>query len=188
MSERQRPIRIYTKHGDSGETGLLYGGRVPKNDARTEAYGACDEAVSALGLARALAEDDVVRRIALRVQRELFVVGAELATDRADYDKLRAHFSVVTPEMTAALEADLDALGEEVELPPSFIIPGATPASAALDVARSTLRRAERRVVDLCEAGLLENDELLRYVNRASDLLFTLARYHDRALPFERLT
>ena len=186
MSER-RPVKVYTRYGDAGETGLLYGGRVSKNDPRTEAYGAADEAVSALGLGRALSADPEVQRIALRLQRELFTVGAELATDRADYAKLQQHFSVVTPEMTEALERDIDALGEQVELPRSFIIPGASAASAALDLARSTLRRAERRTVDLQAQGMLENPELLRYLNRASDLLFMLARYEDRALPFEWL-
>ncbi len=180
-------MKVYTRYGDAGETGLLYGGRVSKNDPRTEAYGAADEAVSALGLGRALSADPEVQRIALRLQRELFTVGAELATDRADYAKLQQHFSVVTPEMTEALERDIDALGEQVELPRSFIIPGASAASAALDLARSTLRRAERRTVDLQAQGMLENPELLRYLNRASDLLFMLARYEDRALPFEWL-
>ena len=181
-------FRIYTKRGDEGETGLLYGGRISKSDPRTEAYGATDEAVSALGLARALSADPEVRRIVMRLQRELFTVGAELATDPSEYAKLQRHFSVVTPEMTAALERDLDALGAQVNLPRSFIIPGASAASGALDVARSTLRRAERRAVEMRDKGLAPNAELLRYLNRASDLVFMLARYEDRAMPFERLT
>ena len=181
-------FRIYTKRGDDGETGLLYGGRISKSDPRTEAYGATDEAVSALGLARALSADPEVRRIVMRLQRELFTVGAELATDPSEYAKLQRHFSVVTPEMTAALERDLDALGAQVNLPRSFIIPGASAASGALDVARSTLRRAERRAVEMRDKGLAPNAELLRYLNRASDLVFMLARYEDRAMPFERLT
>ncbi len=188
MTQPRRPLRVYTRYGDAGETGLLYGGRVAKNDPRTEAYGAVDEAVSALGLARAQSADPEVRRIAYRVQRELFTVGAELATDRADYAKLRQHFSVVTPEMTAVLEQDIDSLAAQVELPRNFIIPGASAASAALDLARSTLRRAERRAVDLDALGLLENVEVLRYLNRASDLLYMLARYEDRALPLDLLT
>ncbi len=188
MTQPRQPVRVYTRYGDAGETGLLYGGRIAKNDPRAEAYGATDEAISALGLARAQSSDPDVKRIALRVQRELFTVGAELATDRADYAKLQQHFSVVTPEMTAALEQDIDALAKSVELPRSFIIPGASAASAALDLARATLRRAERRTVDLHALGMLENGEMLRYLNRASDLLFMLARYEDRALPFERLT
>ena len=188
MTEERSPVRVYTKQGDEGETGLLYGGRISKSDLRTEAYGASDEAVSALGLGRSLSNDPEVRRIVKRLQRELFTVGAELATARAEYAKLELHFSVVTPEMTAALERDIDALGEQIELPRSFIIPGASQASAALDLARSTLRRAERRVVEMKSQDMIENDELLRYLNRASDLVFMLARYEDRALPFEKLT
>ena len=92
-------VKIYTKYGDEGETGLLYGGRVSKADPRAEAYGTADEAVSALGLAKALSENPLVRSIVDRLQRELFTVGAELATDPAHYDKLLAHFSAVTPEM-----------------------------------------------------------------------------------------
>ena len=188
MANRQEPLKVYTKQGDEGETGLLYGGRISKSDLRTEAYGTSDEAVSALGLARALSAEPEVRRIVKRVQRELFTVGAELATDRAEYAKLQTHFSVVTPAMTAELEADIDALAAQIELPRSFIIPGASQASGALDLARSILRRAERRAVEMNTQGMIVNDELLRYLNRASDLVFMLARYEDRALPFERLT
>lgn len=155
---------------------------------RTEAYGTTDEAISALGLARALARDPEVRNIVVRLQRELFVVGAELATEKGQYAKLKQHFSVVTPEMTTALELDIDRLGNQFELPRSFIIPGASAASAALDIARTVLRRAERRAVELGNQGLLHNAELLRYLNRASDLAFMLGRYEDRDLPFERLT
>ena len=188
MANRQEPLKVYTKQGDKGETGLLYGGRISKSDLRTEAYGTSDEAVSALGLARALSAEPEVRRIVKRVQRELFTVGAELATDRAEYSKLQTHFSVVTPAMTAELEADIDALAAQIELPRSFIIPGASQASGALDLARSILRRAERRAVEMNTQGMIVNNELLRYLNRASDLVFMLARYEDRALPFERLT
>ncbi len=181
-------MRIYTRRGDTGETGLLYGGRVSKTDPRCEAYGTTDEAVSSLGLARALAQDPRVRRVVKQVQRELFTVGAELATDPSERPKLETHFGVVTPEMTGRLETLMDELGAQMELPKAFIIPGASAASAALDVARTTLRRAERRTVALQEQGLLDNPEVLRYLNRLADLLFVLARYEDRHLPFERLT
>lgn len=180
--------QLYTRTGDLGETGLLYGGRVSKTDPRVEAYGTIDEATSALGVARALAKDSRVRETLLRVQRELFTVAAELATAPAQYDTFKAHFKPATGELTAALEQTIDALKEEVELPSAFIVPGASPGSAALDMARTVLRRAERRVVALKEAGVLANDENLRYINRLSDLLFILARYEDRALPFEVVT
>ena len=173
-------MKIYTKHGDQGQTGLLYGGRVSKSDPRTEAYGTIDEAVSALGLARALSQQQRVREIIEHLQRELFTVGAQLATDAAEIDKLRKHFSEVTPAMTTALESLIDELAAVVELGRAFVIPGGSAASAALDLARSTLRRAERRAVGLAETGALDSPEVLRYLNRASDLLFMLARYEDR--------
>ena len=181
-------VKLYTKTGDTGETGLLYGGRVSKADARVEAYGAIDETVSAMGLARSLSKDERVRDALADLQRELFTVGAELATEASSYETFSRHFNPVTPEMTERMERMLDEMMAEVQLPPSFIIPGASPASAALDVARSTARRAERRVVALSAQGLLANDEVLRYVNRLADLLFMLARYEDRGLPFEVLT
>ena len=170
---------IVTKTGDGGETGLLYGGRVSKTDARTEAYGAVDEAISALGAARALITDRNRHAIILRIQSELFTVGAELATDAAEYDKLQQHFMVVTPDFTGRLEAEIAALEQEITLPDAFVIPGGTPAAAALDVARTVTRRAERRIVGLQEAGLLKNPEVLRYVNRLSDLIFMLARAEE---------
>ncbi|MBI4310361.1 MAG: cob(I)yrinic acid a,c-diamide adenosyltransferase [Chloroflexi bacterium] len=181
-------VRIYTRRGDTGETGLLYGGRVSKADPRCEAYGTLDEANAALGMARALSQDTRMKAALLQVQRELFTVGAELATAPADYDDLRRHFSVVTPDMVERLERIIDELDEVVQLPRSFVIPGASGASAALDLARTILRRAERRTVELKEAGLLANLEVLRYLNRLSDLVFMLARYEDRALPKELLT
>lgn len=181
-------VKLYTKTGDAGETGLLYGGRVSKTDPRVEAYGTVDETVSAMGLARALCRDDRVRALLADLQRELFTVAAELATDAQGYDRFTTHFKPVTAEMTERLERTLDDMMDEVKLPPAFIVPGGSPASAAMDVARTVARRAERRVVDLKDLGLLVNYEVLRYVNRLADLLFMLARYEDRALPPEVLT
>jgi cob(I)alamin adenosyltransferase len=170
---------IVTKGGDQGETGLLYGGRVRKTDSRTEAYGTVDEAISALGLARAQVKDRARAATILRVQEELFTVGAELATDRDEYDKLRRHFLVITPEHTQRVEAEVDALEAAVPLPDAFVVPGGSVAGGALDLARSVIRRAERRIVALRERGQLANPELLRYVNRLSDLVFMLARAEE---------
>ena len=181
-------VKIYTRHGDSGETGLLYGGRVSKTDPRCEAVGTTDEAVSALGLARALSTSPRVKETVKQVQRELFTVGAEMSTDPAQYATMQRHFNVISTPMVERLESLIDELEAEVRLPRSFIIPGASPASSALDLARTILRRAERCAVGLKQAGLLVNDELLRYLNRLADLLFMLARYEDRALPLEALT
>ncbi|HYA01035.1 MAG TPA: cob(I)yrinic acid a,c-diamide adenosyltransferase [Candidatus Binatia bacterium] len=167
---------IATRTGDAGETGLLYGGRVPKDDLHTEAYGALDEAISALGLARATESDPGRAERLLAIQRELFTVGAELATGPGERAKLEKHFATVTPAMVAALDARLADLEARVPLAQAFVIPGGSPVAAALDLARSLVRRAERRSVSLQRAGLLENPEVLRYLNRLSDVLFMLAR------------
>ena len=167
---------IVTKTGDGGDTGLLYGGRVSKTDPRTEAYGSVDEAISALGSARALIKDRGRHAVILRIQSELFTVGAELATDAAQYDKLQQHFMVVTADFTRRIEDEIVELEQRITLPDAFVIPGGTPAAAALDVARTVTRRAERRIVGLQQAGQLKNPEVLRYINRLSDLLFMLAR------------
>jgi cob(I)alamin adenosyltransferase len=167
--------KIYTKRGDDGSTGLLYGGRISKADLATEAYGTVDEAVAELGMARAHAEGPVAEEL-LRIQRDLFVVGADLATNPDDRAKLQPGVSLVTEEMVDRLEGLIDDLVERFPLPREFIIPGANPASAALDVARSTVRRAERRAVALRESDRKVNPEVLRYLNRLSDLLFVLGR------------
>ncbi len=169
-------MSITTGHGDGGETGLLYGGRIAKDDIHTEAYGSLDEAISALGLARALTDSaDRASRI-LQLQRELFVVGAELATAPGHRADLERHFNVVTPAMSDALETEIHDLEARVPLPGGFVIPGGTPVGAALDLARTLVRRAERRTVSLQREVGLENPEVLRYLNRCSDLLFMLAR------------
>lgn len=179
---------IVTRGGDSGETSLLYGGRVPKDDLHTEAYGALDEAISALGLARAsLAPSDAAFALrVLELQRELFTVGAELATGRGERHLLEKHFAVVTPAMVDALEAEVHALESSVPLPKAFVIPGGTVAAAAVDMARTFVRRAERRAVALQRAGELENPEVLRYLNRCSDLLFMLARQAEHGAITEK--
>jgi cob(I)alamin adenosyltransferase len=172
--------RIYTKKGDDGTTSLWYGGRVTKSDARTEAYGSLDEAASALGAARSLcgADDAEVAADILRIQNELFVAGAELATAPDAADRLEDGVSRITAEMVDALDGVIDRYMERVELPPKFVIPGGTPLSAALDIARAVIRRAERRVVALGEAEEISG-ELLRYLNRASDTAYAMARVAD---------
>ena len=179
---------IYTRRGDAGETGLLYGGRVPKDDERVQACGACDEAVSALGLARSLCEDEEVQHAIAAVQHEMFRVGAELATDIDSRHLLEKHFIPVASDMTEKLEARIDDLQSRLDLPRAFILPGASPGSSALDLARAFVRRAERSVVGLERSGRLGNAEVLRYLNRLADYLFMLGRYEDRSLPVETVT
>ncbi len=170
-------MKTFNKKGDGGETSLLYGDRVAKSDARCEAYGTIDEAVSALGLARHFCRSEV-KDIVLGLQRDLFVVGAELATPAEHYSKLVTKQDTVTSQMVQRLEDLVDEFEARVEMPKAFVIPGGGSAgSAALDVARTVVRRAERRVVALKEARVVKNDEVLRYLNRLADLVFTLARY-----------
>ena len=180
--------RVYTKFGDKGETSLLYGGRVSKNNPHTEAYGITDEAVSALGLARALTEDQRVKDIVRDLQRDLFTIAAELATDPDKYELFQQHFKPVTETMVEDLEHTIDSLEEEFQMPTVFVLPGGTSASSALDMSRTSIRTAERRVVALSEIGGLTNPLIINYLNRLGDLLFVLARYHDRELPIERAT
>lgn len=177
--DRVGVVRIYTKKGDDGTTGLLYGGRVSKDDARTDVYGTLDEVVSALGVARASGLVARVEEVVLRLQREMFVAGAELATAEENQRKLQPGVSRVTEEMTQRAESDIDALIEEHPLAQEFILPGGTPGAAALDLSRSILRRAERSAVTMKRSGQVAGHEVLRYLNRASDLLFALARYEE---------
>jgi cob(I)alamin adenosyltransferase len=177
-------VKIYTRKGDDGTTGLWYGGRVPKHAGRPEAYGSVDEAASALGLARAAADrDGELYADILRIQNELFVAGAELATAPEAAGRLEPGVSQVTGEMAARLEADIDRYMERVDLPPKFVIPGGSELSARLDVARTAVRRAERRVAALMDEGELAGETVLRYLNRLSDALFAMARFADEPDP-----
>ena len=187
-SESSHRKKVYTKYGDKGETSLLYGGRVSKNSVHTEAYGSTDEAVSAMGLGRSLSEDQKVKDILRDLQRELFTIAAELATDPDKYELFHQHFKPVTQDMVDNLETIIDSLEEEFTMPQVFVLPGGSPASSAIDMGRTIIRTAERRVVALAEAGQLTNELILTYLNRLGDLLFVLARYEDRELPIERAT
>jgi cob(I)alamin adenosyltransferase len=179
-------MRIYTRKGDTGTTGLLFGGaRVSKADLRTDAYGTTDEAVSALGLARAAigaATDRTEARLAqlsVRLQRELFVVGAELATHADRRGRLTPGVSLVTAEMVTSLESEIDGLEEDHPMPAEFVLPGESLTGAAFDLARTTVRRAERRAVGLAATGELPDSQVVPYLNRLADLLFVMARAAD---------
>jgi cob(I)alamin adenosyltransferase len=177
-------MKIYTRKGDDGGTTLWYGGRVPKYSSRPEAYGSVDEAASALGLARAGCErDSELYPDILRIQNELFVAGAELATAPEAAARLEPGVSKVTAEMVERLESDIDRYMERVELPPKFVIPGGSELSARLDVARAAIRRAERRVSALKDDGDLADDTVLVYLNRASDAAYAMARFADEPDP-----
>lgn len=173
-------MRVYTRKGDDGTTGLLYGSRVGKQSAGPEAYGEVDEAVSALGLARAeTPRDSELHEILVRLQRELFVVGAELATAPENRSKLEPGVSLVTEGMVSDLEPLIDELTERYEPPTEFVLPGENRVAAALDFARTVVRRAERAAVAAAEAGWLETGEVVPYLNRLADLVYTLARWQE---------
>ena len=174
-------VKIYTKKGDDGTTSLWYGGRVPKHHGRTEAYGALDEAGSALGLARALCgpEQAELAGDILHLQDYLFIAGAELATAPEAAARLEDGVSRTTEAMVTELERLIDRYMGEVELPPKFVIPGGNQLSAQLDVARTVIRRAERRISELKEEDELIAETVIHFVNRASDLAYAMARWAD---------
>ena len=164
---------------DDGSTGLLYGGRISKADLRTEAYGTTDEAVAALGAARAFVTDPGLAELLLRLQRQLFVAGAELATAPANAAKLVAGQTRVDAAMVDELESLIDDYTARTRMPEEFVVPGESRGSAFLDLARTIVRRAERRVVELAAVDELPGSELVRWLNRLSDLLFVLARHEE---------
>jgi cob(I)alamin adenosyltransferase len=166
-------LKIYTKTGDDGTTGLLFGGRVRKDSIVMEINGTVDETQAAIGLARAEADaGSELDELLTALERDLYVLMAEVATDPANRRKLVAGKTLVTEEMVGALEGHIDRLIGEVEMPTEFVVPGANRASAALDLARTVARRAERLVV----SSPTEGSFVGQYLNRLSDLLWALAR------------
>jgi cob(I)alamin adenosyltransferase len=174
-------VKVYTRTGDDGTTGLLFGGRTGKDDVGPDAYGAVDEAVSALGLARAEVEpDSSLHALLLQLQRELFVVGAELATATENRRKLLPEVSLVTAEMVTRLEPIIDDITTRFDAPKEFVLPGQNRVAASLDLARAVVRRAERASVAAARAGWLPADsEVVPYLNRLADLVYTLARWQE---------
>jgi cob(I)alamin adenosyltransferase len=177
---KMKEERIYTRGGDAGETGLFLGGRVSKADPRIEASGALDEAVSVMGLARSLSQDQRISELLTALQKRLLALCSEILVDTQRRHEFLERYRPLEAAETRELEATIDALSEEVGPVREFVIPGGSPASAALDMARAVVRRAERRAVVVAEGGLLENAEIIRYLNRLSDLLFVMARYEER--------
>lgn len=172
-------LKIYTKTGDQGTTGLFGGGRVSKDDPRVEAYGDVDELNAALGVARAIELMPRVDDVLAPLQRDLFAIGALLATP--DPVKMREHLAKarIDEGRVGELERAIDAGEQELEPLKAFILPGGTPKAAALHVARTTCRRAERRVVSLQREVEIPS-LVVMYLNRLSDLLFVLARVANR--------
>lgn len=166
--------KVTTGTGDTGYTGLLGDQRVPKYDPRPDTFGTVDEATSALGLARATAQDPRVKEVIYQVQQELYLLMGELATLPENYEAMGLRMTI---EHVQRLEAVEEQLKQEVEIPNKFIIPGDSVDGAALDLARTIIRRAERMAARLLHDGVIQNGEVVRYLNRLSDLIFVLARY-----------
>jgi len=169
-------VKIYTRSGDDGTTGLYFGGRADKNSDQIEVNGAVDEAQSSLGWARSLtASESRLFELLISVERDLWVLMSEVATAPENRHKLAPNKSLVTAEMITRLESEIDALSEEIEMPKEFVVPGENQLSAALDVARTVVRRAERLAV-----GYALRDSLaVTYLNRLSDLVWTMARFAE---------
>ena len=167
---------MYTRKGDDGTTGLLYGGRVPKDSARPETYGQVDELQAFLGVARAHAEPGgELDRVLVGIERDLWVLMADLATDEANRHKLSPGATLTTEEMVTALERLIDDVSGRFEAPREFVVPGETVVAAHLDVARTVCRRTERVAVALAPESTIG----LAYLNRLSDLLWVLARWQE---------
>ena len=169
-------VKIYTRKGDDGTTGLLYGGRVSKDAPAIEVNGAVDEAQAMLGLARAeAAPGSELDELLLALERDLYVLMAEVATAPKNRHKLSPGASIVTAEMVSELETRIDALSERFEMPKEFLLPGQNRVSAALDCARTVVRRAERGL----SAADVGDSQVGPYLNRLSDLLWTMARWQE---------
>ncbi len=173
-------MSIATKTGDEGLTGLMYGRRVPKNHPRVEAYGTVDELNAALGLARATTVHPRLQEALLIIQKDLVVLMGELAVSNEDVTRyIQGGYTLVTPQLTAKLDVQVQEIESQHVSFKGWATPGATPDSAALDVARTVCRRAERRVYDLQTAGDLPNAEVMIFLNRLSDLLWLMARWTE---------
>jgi cob(I)alamin adenosyltransferase len=175
---RFRSMKIYTRTGDTGDTGLFGGGRVSKTHPRVEAYGDVDELNAAIGLARAIQLMPRIDEVLVPLQRDLFAIGALLATPDRDKMKTQLEKASIDNRRIAELEHAIDDGDHELEPLKSFIVPGGTPKAAALHVARTVCRRAERRVIALADEAI--PPIVVIYLNRLSDLLFTLARVANR--------
>jgi len=167
----------FSKKGDTGETSLLGGQRVPKFDPRPDTYGTLDEASSILGVARAATGNQYIKEVLLCVQKDLLTLGAVLSTLPEDLDKLK--IGIGEPDVSR-IETLIDDLQKNVTLKNEFIYPGETVVSAQIDVGRTIIRRAERKAAKLKADGLLDNEYAHQYLNRLADMLFTLARYEEQ--------
>ncbi len=170
-------VKIYTKRGDDGTTVLFFGGRVSKDSPRPVAYGTVDEAQAAIGVARAATNDEGLDALLISIGRDLYVAMAELATAEENHAKLVDGETRVTAVMVERLEKEIDHATGQFEMPTEFVVPGGSVVSAALDVARTVVRRAERKSI----TAIGSDGEIIVYLNRLSDLLWALARWQENS-------
>ena len=183
--------RLYTKNGDKGETFLLFGKKVSKLDARVECYGAIDECISNLGVAYSLSsenKDKEISEIIIKLQRKLFIISSEIACPTEKYDELKKKYNYLTEEMILEIEQIIDKYQSITPKINYFVLPGGSLLSSFIDIARTSCRKSERLCVKVKDLKLLNNKNILIYLNRLSDLLFIIARYIDRDSEYLRAT
>jgi cob(I)alamin adenosyltransferase len=169
-------MSITTKTGDTGKTRLFSGEKISKNAPQTQAYGDIDELVSILGIVRASSSDSRLGTDIMTLQTQLFTVGAELATTPSNITKLTQRIDMA---IVAEMDAKCQTLESQIIMPKTFILPGGTLTAAYIDMARAVSRRCERQIVALHDAQLIDNAHMLIWINRVSDYLWLLARYHE---------
>ncbi len=176
-------VKLYTRNGDDGDTYLLFGKKVSKDDIRVECYGAIDECMSNLGVAKILSEDQNLTSIAeviINIQRKLFIISSEIACPVEKYKEMKDKYSFITQEMIDEIESQIDYFQQNSPEIKFFVLPGSSLLSSHIDISRTICRKAERLCVKIAEQKLLNNKKNLILLNRLSDLLFILARYVDR--------
>jgi len=173
-------MKIYTKKGDTGKTSLLYGKEVEKFDPICEAYGTIDEAVACLGMAKSLSKNNELINFLTNIQKELFVIGSELATPKNTKINPNKKLPKISRVNVSNIEKEIDRLVSKIKIENEFILPGTSLISSCLHLARAIIRRCERQIVKLHEDGELLNSFILHYINRLSDFIFVLSKYEDR--------
>lgn len=176
-------VKLYTKNGDEGETFLLFGEKVSKNDLRVECYGVIDECMSNLGGAKSILHDQNALEISktiIDIQRKLFIISSEIACPKNKYEEMKKKYKYITEDMVKETENYIDHFQKNSPEIKFFVLPGSSLASAFVDISRTSCRKAERLCVTVKEKNLLNNELNLVLLNRLSDLLFILARYIDK--------
>jgi len=175
-------VKIYTRTGDNGDTHLLFGEKVSKDDIRCEVYGLLDTVNSYLGMARAVIDDQNINSIILDIQNDLFVISTEISVSNKNHHKLtqsKWNLNLINKESIIKIESLIDSFDEKINLKPKFIIPGSNIKSSSIDISRTQLRSAERTLTNLNKKEKLINQNIPKYINRLSDLLFYLARAQE---------